>query len=266
MHFIRFVCLSFIYVLSSTCTLQAETGFRTYSSLSHPYFYMENLETTPALSLIMSYLPNQPVILEAGAYIGTESVIMSKIWPEGHVHAFEPVPEIYHSLQETTKSSSNISTYPLALSQTNGAAIFYISEDVRAPNTASASSSLRPPKEHLDVCDTVTFPRTITVQTQTLDSWAQANQINHVDFLWLDMQGSELEMLMASPEILKTVQVILTETIFIEAYQGQYLFPEMKKWMEEQGFSLIGGNFNPENPREEGRWFGDAIFVKADLL
>jgi len=73
--------------------------------------------------------------------------------------------------------------------------------------------------------------------------------------MWLDMQGYELNALKACSAILKTVKVILTEVEFVEAYEGQYLFVEVKQWLEQQGFTMIARTAYPH-------WFADALFVR----
>jgi len=42
-----------------------------------------------------AFLPEKPVILEAGAHKGKDTVELAKIWPKGTIHAFEPVPTLF---------------------------------------------------------------------------------------------------------------------------------------------------------------------------
>ena len=44
---------------------------------------------------IAQFLPENPVILEAGAHVGTDTVEMVNLWPKCTVYAFEPVPELF---------------------------------------------------------------------------------------------------------------------------------------------------------------------------
>jgi hypothetical protein len=48
-------------------------------------------------SLIATYLPANPTIVEAGAHIGVDTVQMSKRWPRGTIHAFEPIPDLFRN-------------------------------------------------------------------------------------------------------------------------------------------------------------------------
>lgn len=210
---------------------------------------------TEALAIVKPYLPDNPVVLEAGAYDGTDSIAISKNWAKATFHAFEPVPELYQKLSKKTKPFANINTYPFALGDYTGIAKFYVSEFENQPGIPSESSSLLKPKEHLIHAPHVVFKREISVPIMTIDSWAQAYGVDTIDFMWLDMQGYELNALKASPKIMKTVKAILTEVEFVEAYEGQYLFAEVKTWLEEQGFVMIARNFYCD-------WFGDALFVR----
>lgn len=205
-------------------------------------------------------LPENPIIVEAGAYDGTDTKRMSILWPKGVIHAFEPVPEVYEKLLKKTYKIPNIKSYKAALSNKNGTAIFYNSSLTQSPHTPYASGSLLEPKEHLNVAPHVAFNSTINVETYTLDTWAKKNNIKKIDGLWLDMQGFALDMLKASPHILKTVKLIYVEVELIEAYKGQPLYPEVKKWIQSQGFTLIAKDFK----RNKKRWFGNALFVRKN--
>lgn len=135
----------------------------------------------------------------------------------------------------------------------------HVSELSAQPGKSFASSSLLPPKEHLKHAPHVKFPRTIKVNSSTFDTWANENNISHADFMWLDMQGYELNALKASPKILNTVKVLLTEISFSEVYEGQHQFAEVKEWLENKGFELIAID-------TQHKWFGDAIFVKKSSI
>jgi FkbM family methyltransferase len=207
-----------------------------------------------ALDIVKKYLPENPVIFEAGAYDGNDTTEIAKFWPQCTIHAFEPIPELYRKLVKNTHYCPRIHTYELAVSDSVGTARMYVSEEPNAPNVPSQSSSLLAPKEHLKYSGTL-FKDTINVQTTTIDAWAEKNNIDHIDFMWLDMQGYELNALMASPNIMSTVKAVLTEIEFVEAYEGQYLFKDLRRWFESQGFELIAIN-------NSYGWFGDALFVR----
>jgi len=213
--------------------------------------------TTHLILFLKTCLPENPVIVEAGAFDGGDSVKFVRTWPHAKVYSFEPVPENFVRLVDLTKSFHQITCYQCALSTTTGSARFITSEEPRNPNIPSMSGSLRAPKEHLKYSKTL-FKKSIMVDTITLDEWAQKNNVTAIDLLWLDTQGTELDIIKASPRMLKNIGCICLEVEFVEAYEGQALYAEIKSFLEQQGFELVACNFEEKSTR----WYGDAIFVR----
>jgi FkbM family methyltransferase len=210
-----------------------------------------------ALSITSNYLPKNSTIIEAGAFNGHDTLKMKKMWPQANIHTFEPVPQLFSDLQKNTSNYRNIYCYNYALSNKNSVARFYVSEKPTTPGIPSQAGSLRAPKKRLHY-SSIQFPYTITVPTITLDFWAEQQQINHVDFLWLDAQGHELTILQAGKILLQKISVIFTEVGFFENYVKQPSYTELKSWLEQEGFILIGRDF--ENMKQ---WFfGNLLFVR----
>lgn len=212
----------------------------------------KNIKGEIPVKYIAQFLPSDPVILEAGAHIGVDTLNMAKYWPRSTIHAFEPVPDVYEKLIEHTASTANIFCYPLALSNVNGDTDLFVSG-----GESDGSSSLLPPKEHLNVHPSVSFDNKIPVKTVTLDDWARANNIKKVDFLWLDLQGLELKVLKTGTELLRSVRAIHSEVSLVENYEGGELYSVLKEWLESKGFRVV---------REELPWvdMGNVLFVKTD--
>jgi len=208
----------------------------------------------PTIYDALPYLPSNAIIVEAGAHNGSDSIKMATCFPQGHVYAFEPVPAIYQVLRKNTESHSNIRCYNCALSNTVGTTKMFISSEV-----GDASSSLYEPDKHTTIWPDITFGESIDIPVTTLDRWAKINGIDHVDFLWLDMQGGEYDALKASPAILKTVKALITEVSCAQLYKNTPLYPEYKKWLEEQGFTAVKECFYHSN----GQFItGNVLFVR----
>ena len=184
-------------------------------------------------SYIHSYLPKNPIIVEAGAHIGSDTLEMSRLWQNATIHAFEPVPHLFQLLAHNTEGIANIHIYPLALGETTGKFDIHISS-----GKSNGSSSLLLPKKHLEIHPDVFFQEKITVQAITLDDWALQHEIKHVDMLWLDLQGYELQVLRNSASILRGVKVIYTEVNLIENYENCALYNDLKIWLQEKGFEV----------------------------
>lgn len=182
---------------------------------------------------IKQFLPPAPVVIEAGAHVGQDTTEMSRLWPQGKIYAFEPVPEIFAKLKARTDGCPNVKRFPLALAEKSGTVEFNLSS-----GKSSASSSILSPKQHLEQHPDVKFDRKITVKTITIDDWARENGEIRVDFLWLDLQGYELFALKGARQTLPTVSAIYTEVFLKESYAGAPLYPELRGWLIEQGFTV----------------------------
>jgi FkbM family methyltransferase len=73
------------------------------------------------------------------------------------------------------------------------------------------------------------------VRTKRLDDIEECPE---VDFIKIDVQGSELDIFKNGIETLKNVSVIQTEVEFIPIYKDQPLFGDIQIFLREQGFQL----------------------------
>jgi len=200
--------------------------------------------------LIKRLLPENPVVIEAGAHLGEDTVIMSKLWPQGKIHAFEPSPDTYQVLQTETASYANVLTYPLALSDRNGELFFYLA--------GGASSLKRPSKTFNDLYFHSDLDHPIVVQAITLDDWAKAHHVDKIDFIWFDMEGNELSAFKGALEHLSQVKLIYTEVNFQKFWEEGVLYPELKAWLAGHGFREIWQESVPD-------WHGNVLFLNENL-
>lgn len=184
-------------------------------------------------------LPDNPVIIEAGACSGIDTLELSKIWPKSTIHAFEPNPNTYRMLVKQVQGIGNIRTYNVALGDRVEMVDFYVCRHPHLPiekDTADPSSIFPPLRDKMP---DVRFDTVIQVPMLTLDYWAEMFGVDCVDFIWFDMQGAEGIVLQASPKILKTAQVIQAEFFRENFYENTMLLSDLELFFEENGFALI---------------------------
>ncbi len=133
----------------------------------------------PSLAFIQQFLPENPVIVEAGAHIGSDTAVMSKRWGKGSIYAFEPSPDVYKQLKKKCRKRKNVKTFQLALGKEQGVAKFYpskaASNEVNGPH--DAQGSLLPPSKKEWAWPSIGFGNSITVKQTTLDAWAKKEGI-----------------------------------------------------------------------------------------
>lgn len=216
--------------------------------------------TEDRLRFFAHYVPKNPVILEAGAFDGTDTIAMARMWPKSTIYAFEPEPTNFAKILKGIEQLKNVYCYPLALGDRTGTIDFHLSQDSKSNRTGSGS--LLQPSKHVELSEPGTFGKTLTVPIATLDSWGAQHKVSAIDLLWLDMQGYELRMLQASSTLLKTVKAIYLEVSFVGLYDGQPNYKEVKTWLESQGFELVARDFEIPARNLEG----NAFFVRKELI
>jgi FkbM family methyltransferase len=189
-----------------------------------------------SLDEIAPYLGEHPVIVEAGASNGSDTVRFAERWPNAEIHAFEPVPSSFALVEENTRHLSQVRRYSLALADKTESRTMFVSADAVGSH---GSSSLLTATGHLDEFPQVTFREQIDVQAVTLRDWVQTCGIERIDLLWLDLQGMELPVLQASPDVLARTRAVSIEVSRHELYAGSALYPEVIVWMKSQGFEAV---------------------------
>lgn len=79
----------------------------------------------------------------------------------------------------------------------------------------------------------------IKVKTKTLDSFISEQSFNHIDYLKIDVEGSEYEVLEGAKDILLNTGVIKVEICFIPFRKEQKLFSDVDILLRDLGFELL---------------------------
>ena len=185
---------------------------------------------------IRRYLPKDPVIVEAGAHNGSNTAEMADFWPSSTIHAFEPVPSAVAAVRaRAAKYGSRVQCHQLALGGQDAAMEMHMSGD-GSVGCCQSSSLLPPTKAHSREFPFIRHQMTVEVNVRRLDSWALESGVAKVDFMWLDMEGYELEALSGASHLLPQVSAIHMEVCNVLLYDGAPLYTEVKRTMDGLGF------------------------------
>lgn len=143
---------------------------------------------------------------------------------------FEPIEGPYNELVNKFSNYNKFTIYNLALTNSKGKQTFY--------NTKKRNcSSLREPNAEVllqrDRNDIVEYTES-TVETDLLDNYTK--DLDVIDFLKLDTQGSEYEVLQGGLETLAKTKKLKVEVEKDEWYKGQKIAPEVDKFIKSFGF------------------------------
>ncbi len=204
-----------------------------------------------ALQTLRNFLPDDPVIIQGGAYIGYMSLEMSSLWPKGQIHAFEAAKDLSVLASLNTRHRPNIHIHSKAISSKSGSLPFY-----RSSGSGLGSSSLMIPLRHREVYPDIHFDRTEFVDSIALTDFVLSKKIPRIDLLWLDLQGGELEALRGAAELLPYIPFIFIEVNLEEMYKGAPLYAELRAWLEHQGYQVANEFFSSKGSQ------GDVLFMK----
>jgi FkbM family methyltransferase len=109
------------------------------------------------------------------------------------------------------------------------------------------------------------------VRTKRLD---ELEEVRETDYLKLDVQGAELDVIRGAPQTLKEVVVVQTEVEFVPMYRDQPLFAEVDQALRGAGFLFhrmlgfagrmfkpVAAQNNPNAPGSQMLW-SEAVYVK----
>lgn len=126
---------------------------------------------------------------------------------------------------------------PLALGNSIGESTLYVTH-------SPMCSSLYPPNEPLmsrfkDLVELAGLDFTMDLETTTLDQFCRQTQVETIDFLQVDVQGADLQVLQGAAEMLNTVLGIQIEVEFSPLYLDQPLFADVDTYLRSRDFSLF---------------------------
>ena len=151
------------------------------------------------LYLLMQLLEPGHTVVDGGANVGLYSIMMSTaVGQGGSVHAFEPVPATHATLGDNIGRNrlANVTVSNAALSDQPGVVSLGLAAD-KVGNDGAFGVGHHAPITAIDVT------------TITLDEYAVGHNLNRIDFVKLDVEGSEFRALRGMLRILKRDEPML---------------------------------------------------------
>lgn len=188
------------------------------------------------------------IIFDIGACEGESSVRYSRLFPNATIYTFEPLPNNFTLVQNNIQQyqTKNIHPIQLCLSDKNGETEFYVSSG-KPENTSdedwnygNKSSSILPPtSKNKELHSWIKFEDSITVKTETLETFCAATKISKIDFIHMDVQGAELMVLKGANSMLQNINAIWLEVEAVELYKGQPLKNDIEHFLAQNNFVKI---------------------------
>ena len=196
-------------------------------------------------NLYKKYNMNITGIIHIGAHYG-EELEEYQLNNISDVVLFEPLSSNFQVLeQRAAQFNMNIIGHQVALGNGNGEVEMFLSSNLRE------SSSILKPKKHLEQYPHITFNEVESVSLCKLDDYGYQNY----NFINMDVQGYELEVLKGSTETLKCVDYVYCEVNRDEVYEGNAFVEQLDEFLKPY-------NLNRVETEWLGDTWGDALYIK----
>ena len=174
------------------------------------------------------------LVIDVGANRGQFGKYIRSLGYKGLILSFEPFPESFQMLSETSKDDRNWRVYKVALGSQPAFKSFNFYKD-SAFNSFLAGDGSQSERYANRFEDS----GSIEVEIKTFDSvWSQIKEkvnANEV-FLKLDTQGYDLEVFKGISEIRNQIKYLITEMSVIPIYKGMPSYIEALNYFEREGF------------------------------
>lgn len=190
------------------------------------------------------------------------------LFPGSQITAFEVDKELCDKLNKTSRPG--IQFFATALGRTEETRAFY---ETRHP----MCSSLYQPDEKLiglyNNFEVAHLKSIESIETVSLDYFAEQNDIGSVDFIKIDIQGAELDVFQGGRKVLDQIVAMVCEVEFIPLYIDQPLFGDVCSFLGKEHImfhkflGLAGRALSPivldKNPNAATQhMWSDAVFIR----
>jgi FkbM family methyltransferase len=199
---------------------------------------------------IEPYLKNLKGAIHVGANIGEERDWYQRLGFT-RVIWFEPNKELFPKLLE------NLKEFPTQMAFNIGIHDFLREGILHISNNAGQSSSLLELGLHSKYHPDVVYVKDQNVILTRLDYFLEDKelQINDFNFLNVDVQGTELNVLRSLGDQLRRLDYVYLEVNDEEIYKGCALLPQIDEYLSMFSFLRLKTKIN------KGHW-GDAFYIK----
>ena len=187
------------------------------------------------------------VFFDVGANIGEWSLAVVERWPDAELHLFEPSVDHMSKLAAAMKGHAHTVLNDCALGTESGTATLY-----KDASITGLASMTRRDLGHLGIAMEITE----TIRVDTIDAYCKARQIKHIDYLKIDVEGHELDVLNGAKSMLgnQAIRAIQFEFGGCNIDTRTY-FRDFYGLLTGHGFELFviapGGRLNPVGPYRE---------------
>ncbi|WP_421654538.1 FkbM family methyltransferase [Leptothermofonsia sp. ETS-13] len=176
-------------------------------------------------------------IFDVGANVGQSAKMYSKKLPHAQIYCFEPVHETFKELQAKFSESKNVHCFQLAFGSEEKQV------EITLQKYSIENSLLNPSNNHSNIeISESGVARTEMIQVTTIPDFCQKHDIKQIDFLKIDTEGYDLEVLKGTKSLLEDHKITYVQVEAGMNYNNKKHVPiqEFIQYLEPLGYVLFG--------------------------
>lgn len=172
------------------------------------------------------------------------------------IYCFEPVSGPFQELKNKTAGDKNCILENIAFGDVPGQKAIKLFEDYSTLN--SLKDELMNPNINA---------REEIIKIDTLDNYCSTNRITKIDFLKIDTEGYEINVLEGAGTMLDNAQIsfIYCEIGILKRNKRNTNFAMLSEWLAEKNYYFFGLYQLSSHGWKAGDYFGNAMYVHIDI-
>lgn len=177
-----------------------------------------------------------PCVADLGARGGLDEDLLAIAWAT-HAIGFEPDAAEARRLSEAGDPRwEKVTILPYAIAGHTGPAILYVPE---SPQGASLLRHNAGMTEYFGYENLHVDQREVPIDAYTLDDLRKNGKLPRIDYLKIDIEGAELEVLQAGKSVISDCVAVKVECSFLPQRLGQPLVWDVIPWLLTEGFAAV---------------------------
>ncbi len=169
------------------------------------------------------------VIFDVGANVGQSAEAFLRAYPAAMIYCFEPVSASFHALREAlTEKAAQVELHQLAMGAERGQA------RIATYGTGTCATMMAPTTDD--------YRESEGIQVETLDAFCGDAGITRIDYLKIDTEGNDLNVLKGAEELLGAGAAAVVEVEAGMHPENRLHVPleDLKAHLQEYGYRCFG--------------------------
>ena len=207
------------------------------------------------------------VMFDIGASDGLYSFQYLHKNQNSKIYAFEPNKKNFNKLYNNTKNIPNIKIYPYAISDISGIKPFYEANYTNSSSLLPFTKNTNKWKHPMPTTPELKTIDTYNVKCVRLEDFIKENNIESIDYLKIDTQGHDLNVIKSFGNKIKIVKELVAEVQIVdyELYLNSSKKDNLVNYLENYNFKITKIQ-NWSHDQEQNIWFTNSDFYTDEDL